>query len=62
MAHPKRRHSKSRRDKRRTHDKIEIKPFYLDPITRQPTLYHRVNKETGYYRGRKVMKGTQDVN
>jgi large subunit ribosomal protein L32 len=62
MAHPKRRHSKSRRDKRRTHDKIETKPFYLDPVNQQPTLYHRVNVETGYYRGRKVMKGTEDGN
>lgn len=60
MAHPKRRHSTTRRDKRRTHDKIETKPFYLDPVNQQPTLYHRVNMETGYYRGRKVMKGTED--
>lgn len=57
MAHPKRRHSSTRRDKRRTHDKIELKPFYIDPESGMPTLYHRVSLESGYYRGRQVMKG-----
>lgn len=60
MAHPKRRHSSTRRDKRRTHDKIEVKPFYIDDETGNPVLYHRVCLESGYYRGQKVMKGTQD--
>ncbi|MCZ2355279.1 MAG: 50S ribosomal protein L32 [Bacteroidia bacterium] len=60
MPNPKRRHSKTRRDKRRTHDKLTAKPLYLDPINGQPTVYHRVNIASGYYRGRKVMKGTDD--
>ena len=30
MAHPKRKRSKTRRDKRRTHDKIEVRPMIAD--------------------------------
>ena len=55
MAHPKRKISKTRRDKRRTHLKLTQRPFYLDPETGEPTLYHRVCLESGYYRGRQVM-------
>ena len=60
MPNPKRRHSKTRRDKRRTHDKLTTKPLYLDPINGQATLYHRANIASGYYRGKKVMKGLDD--
>lgn len=60
MPNPKRRHSKTRRDKRRTHDKLTAKPLYLDPVNGQATLYHRVNITSGYYRGKKVMKGLDD--
>ncbi|WP_073065333.1 MULTISPECIES: 50S ribosomal protein L32 [Fodinibius] len=58
MAHPKRRHSSSRTNKRRSHHKIA-----------EPTLaecqncgayhkYHHICTECGYYRGRQVL----DVN
>lgn len=60
MAHPKRKISKTRRDKRRTHQKLETKPFYLDPVSGEATLYHRVNLESGYYRGRQVMEGKDE--
>jgi large subunit ribosomal protein L32 len=60
MAHPKRKISKTRRDKRRTHYKLEEKAIFIDPVTGDESLYHRVNLETGMYRGRKVMKGTND--
>lgn len=55
MAHPKRKISKTRRDKRRTHLKLKSKTYYLDPTTGEPTLYHRVCLESGQYRGRQVM-------
>jgi len=49
MAHPKRKISKTRRDKRRTHDKLEVRPMIADPVTGDVSLYHRVNLETGTY-------------
>jgi large subunit ribosomal protein L32 len=60
MPNPKRRHSSTRRDKRRTHDKVEIPTFYIDQQSGEPTLYHRVNLDSGYYRGRQVMKGRSE--
>ena len=61
MAHPKRKISKTRRDKRRTHIKLDKRPIYLDPMSGEATLYHRVCLESGYYRGRQVMEGTDDL-
>ena len=61
MAHPKRKISKTRRDKRRTHDKLEIRPMIADQVTGDVSLYHRVNLETGTYRGKKVMKGRNEA-
>ena len=60
MPNPKRRHSAQRRDKRRTHHKIEPKALFKDPKTGDISLYHRVNLETGMYRGVKMMKGKND--
>lgn len=60
MPNPKRRHSASRRDKRRTHDALTSKPFYEDPQSGEPVLYHRVSLSSGYYRGRQVMKGQDE--
>ncbi len=61
MAHPKRKISKTRRDKRRTRDKLEVRPMIADPVTGDVSLYHRVNLETGTYRGVKVMKGRNEA-
>ncbi|MCB9233819.1 MAG: 50S ribosomal protein L32 [Bacteroidia bacterium] len=60
MAHPKRKVSTTRRDKRRTHKKIETKPLYVDSVSGEATVYHRVNLESGYYRGRQVMEGREE--
>lgn len=60
MAHPKRKISKTRRDKRRTHDKVGIRPLFIDPVSGDASLYHHVNLETGMYRGVKVMKGKSE--
>jgi large subunit ribosomal protein L32 len=52
MAHPKHRHSKSRRDKRRTHDKAT--PATLASCSNCGTTvkYHTVCSECGFYRGK----------
>ena len=60
MAHPKHRFSKARTAKRRNSKKLEAKPIYIDQISGEATLYHRVCLESGMYRGRKVMEGTED--
>lgn len=61
MAHPKRKISKTRRDKRRSHLALESKPYYIDSESGEPTQMHRVNTQSGYYKGKKMMKGTDDV-
>ena len=60
MPNPKRKISKSRRDKRRTHHGVESKALFKDPQSGEVSLYHRVNVDTGMYRGRKVMKGRNE--
>lgn len=59
MAHPKRKISKSRRDKRRTHIKLETPDMVSDKQTSEVKINHRASlvKEDGkkvfYYNGRK---------
>ncbi|MFT6717925.1 MAG: large subunit ribosomal protein L32 [Sphingobacteriales bacterium] len=56
MAHPKRRQSKSRRDKRRTHYKTSAPTISICPTTGQPHLRHRAHWHEGklYYRGQVI--------
>lgn len=56
MANPKRRHSKSRRDKRRANWKIVPVNLSICPQCNQPKLPHRVCSNCGYYKGRKVIE------
>jgi large subunit ribosomal protein L32 len=58
MPNPKRRHSKSRRDKRRTHYKAEAPTIAIDKTTGEPHLYHRAHWHEGklYYKGKVVME------
>lgn len=60
MPHPKRRQSSTRRDKRRTHDKLVARPFKIDPITGEATLLHRVNMTTGTYKGQQIIETKED--
>lgn len=56
MAHPKRRQSKSRRDKRRTHYKTSAPTVSICPTTGQPHLRHRAHWHEGklYYKGQVI--------
>ncbi|MCB0479928.1 MAG: 50S ribosomal protein L32 [Flavobacteriales bacterium] len=58
MAHPKRKTSKTRRDKRRTHYKAVAPTVATCTTTGQPHLYHRAHWFEGklYYRGKVVME------
>ncbi len=52
MAHPKHKHSKTRRDKRRTHYKATAPTVGTCSNCNSPVQFHRVCPECGYYRGK----------
>jgi large subunit ribosomal protein L32 len=54
MAHPKRRHSSTRRDKRRTHYKIDAPNVVVCGVTGEAHLRHRAYEHEGnvYYKGK----------
>lgn len=56
MPNPKRRHSKSRTRKRRTHYKAVAPTVVNCSNCGAPVLMHRVCKECGYYRGKQVIQ------
>ena len=47
MAHPKRRQSSTRRDKRRTHYKAEVPQLAKDATSGEMHLYHRAHWHEG---------------
>ncbi|MCK9485039.1 MAG: 50S ribosomal protein L32 [Candidatus Marinimicrobia bacterium] len=55
MPQPKRRASKSRRDKRRTHHVLTGTTVTKCPQCKEPKLPHRACLNCGYYRGRPVI-------
>ena len=61
MPNPKRRHSKSRTRKRRSHDALNVPEYYLDKNTGEPMQPHRIDPETGMYRGRKILDVKEDM-
>ncbi|MFO8054907.1 MAG: 50S ribosomal protein L32 [Bacteroidales bacterium] len=61
MAHPKRKTSKTRRDKRRTHYKATAPTVMSCQNCGAPVLYHRVCNECGYYKGIKVIETREDI-
>jgi large subunit ribosomal protein L32 len=58
MAHPKRKISRTRRDKRRTHVKLTEKNLVVCPITGELHMPHRAFWYEGklYYKGKVVME------
>ncbi len=52
MANPKKKTSRSKRDKRRTHKKLGIPPVVSCSHCSQPKPGHRVCPHCGYYNGR----------
>ncbi|MDI9355447.1 MAG: 50S ribosomal protein L32 [Chitinophagaceae bacterium] len=57
MANPKRRHSSTRRDKRRTHYKAKEMQFVICPTTKTAHLSHRAFWQDNklYYKGKVVI-------
>ena len=61
MAHPKRKISKTRRDKRRTHYKASDQQIVTCSKTGEPHLYHRAHwhEVKLYYRGKVLIDSDQ---
>ncbi len=55
MPNPKRRHSRSRRDKRRANYKPTAPTLSKCPQCHEPKLPHRACPKCGYYHGRTVI-------
>lgn len=53
---PKKRVSRSRQGRRRSHLALTPPPLMACPQCRQPKLQHYVCPSCGYYRGRQVLK------
>lgn len=56
MAHPKRKTSKSRRDKRRTHHKVDTVTLATCTNCGSVHKMHTACGSCGYYRGRQVLE------
>lgn len=54
MAVQKNRKTRSKRDKRRTHDKMVLPTLSIDSTTGETHLRHHVTRD-GFYRGRRVV-------
>jgi large subunit ribosomal protein L32 len=61
MPNPKRRHSKTRTSKRRTHDALTARSTGECPQCRERKLPHQVCPHCGFYRGRQVKATSDDV-
>ena len=63
MAHPKRRISTTRRDKRRSHDFLTPKQLSVDPATGEVHLFHRAHVHEGnlFYKGKMVVENYAPV-
>ena len=63
MAHPKRKTSKTRRDKRRTHIKAKVPLIANCPTTGESHIYHHAYWLEGkmYYKGKVVINKNEEV-
>ncbi len=56
MAVPKRKTSNSKKNMRRSHLSIKDTNIILDKDSGEPRLSHRIDKSTGTYNGRQILK------
>jgi large subunit ribosomal protein L32 len=61
MPNPKRRHSKSRRNKRRAHDFLTPRSTSECPNCHEAKMPHRACPHCGYYAGREVMEVREEA-
>ena len=60
MPNPKRRHSQSRKGRRRSHHGMSVPSFAACANCGTPKLPHKACPECGFYRGRQVIKEAED--
>jgi large subunit ribosomal protein L32 len=56
MAVPKKKTSKSKRNMRRSHDKLKTVNVIVDPVTGEYKLPHQMSLADGTYKGRQVVQ------
>ncbi len=56
MAVPKRKTTPSKRNMRRSHDSLSKINIVTDKDSGEPRLSHRIDKSTGMYNGRQILK------
>lgn len=56
MANPKRRHSRARRNRRRSHDALTSRNLAECTNCHEPKMPHRICPHCGYYKGRAVIE------
>ena len=61
MPNPKRRHSKTRRDKRRSHDFLTVVRTVNCSNCGVPVRAHRICSDCGFYKGRQVISVKTDA-
>ena len=61
MPNPKRRHSRARRDRRRTHDALYTMSSSTCPNCGAAKMPHRVCPSCGFYRGKQAVRTQQTV-
>jgi large subunit ribosomal protein L32 len=60
MGVPKKKTSKTRRDKRRSHDGLTARSLSLCPQCHEPKLPHRVCPHCGTYKGKEIIATEED--
>jgi large subunit ribosomal protein L32 len=60
MPVPKRRTSSTRRDKRRTHDKLTLPVYSVCPNCQEAVKPHNICKACGFYKGKQVIAVKSD--
>ena len=61
MAVQKSRRTPSTRGMRRMHDKLSKPAVSVDPTTGETHLRHHVNPDSGYYRGKRVLRAPEEA-
>ena len=56
MAVPKRKTSNSKKNMRRSHNALKSINIILDKESGEPRLSHKIDKSTGIYKGRQILK------
>ena len=62
MAVPKRKTSKSKRDMRRSHHSLKYINILEDKESGEPRLSHMIDKATGMYNGKQIIKIKRKIN